>query len=66
MEPEVYQDKIDCKETIKTLIVKALTSMHTGSTSVSIDNIPFSEKPDINVQNYLQFPAYKEWTNKIE
>ena len=36
---EVYQDRIDFKETIKTVTVKALTSMHTNSTGISIDNI---------------------------
>jgi hypothetical protein len=51
---------------MKTVIVKALLNMHGSSPSTSIDNILISEKPDINVHNYLQFPAYKEWTNKIE
>ena len=36
---EVYQDKIDFKETIKTVTVKALTSMYSNSTAISIDNI---------------------------
>lgn len=48
-EEEVCKDKIDCKETMKTLIVRALTAMHPGNPSINFDCISICEKPDINV-----------------
>lgn len=62
---DVTRDKVNFKESLKSLEIKAVTTLYQDAT-VQVEQMQIYERPEINTSNYQNLAAYQEWKNKID